>query len=119
VALPRPASQPRPSLWTHLWAPSSPGARPSLLPPLLPPSFPPFLPFSLPPSSCTRKQPDPGSGSGLTREIPNLVGGRGWRPAEGGGKGGAGPLGCTEGELGVEMVSTGSPWPWVSQKDSH
>uniref|UniRef100_A0A4W2GUJ7 Bcl-2-like protein 2 n=3 Tax=Artiodactyla TaxID=91561 RepID=A0A4W2GUJ7_BOBOX len=35
---------------------------PSRPPFLLPPSFPPFLPVSLPPSSCTRKQPDPGSG---------------------------------------------------------
>lgn len=68
---------------------------PSRPPFLLPPSFPPFLPLSLPPSSCTRKQPDPGSG--LTREIPNLAGRRGWSPAEGGGEGGAGPLGCTEG----------------------
>lgn len=68
---------------------------PSCPPFLLPPSFPPFLPLSLPPSSCTRKRPDPGSG--LTREIPNLAGRRGWSPAEGGGEGGAGPLGCTEG----------------------
>ena len=85
---------------------------PSRPPFLLPPSFPPFLPLSLPPSSCTRKQPDPGSG--LTREIPNLAGRRGWRLAEGGGEGGAGPLGCTGGSgsrdgVGRKPLALGFP----------
>lgn len=60
VALPKPASQPRPSLWTHLWAPSSPGAGPSLPPP----PFSSLLP-SLPSSYSPPSLPAPAPGNGL------------------------------------------------------
>lgn len=72
----------------------------SSLLPSLPSSLSPSLPAPAPGNG-----PDPGSG--LTREIPNLASGRGWRQVEGGGGGGAGPLGCSGGS---------QDWRWCRQE---